>query len=124
PSEANFGIGEPGFTHDGHFRCLIWKSMPRWRVPIVVRSGAPRLEPPAPRYVWQAVQPATAKTFAPGTAAGGSFSALTQCGTSLITSEASASDAVAPFQVRTAIERTTSTAPTMATGRRERRRSR
>ena len=65
--------------------------MPRFRVPIAVRSGAPRFDEPVPRYVWHAVQPATAKSFAPGTAFAGSFSALTQCGTSAITSEASAS---------------------------------
>ena len=27
----------------------IWKSMPSFRVPIAVRSGAPSCEPPAPR---------------------------------------------------------------------------
>ena len=43
-----------------------------------VRSGAPRFDEPLPRYVWQAVQPEVAKSFAPGTAAGGSFSSLTQ----------------------------------------------
>src|SRR5438046_1672415 len=124
PRDANFGIGEPGFTHDGHFRWLTWNWMPRLRVPMFVRSGAPRFDEPVPRYVWQAVQPATAKSLAPGTALGGRFCALTQCGTSAITSEASASDAVAPFHVSTAIEITTSTAPTTATGRREIRRSR
>src|SRR5205807_736330 len=84
-----------------------------------VRSGAPSWAPPEPRYVWHAVQPATAKSFAPGTAFAGSFSVLIQVGTFAITSEASASEAVAPFQVSTAIERTTSTAPTIATDRRK-----
>src|SRR5439155_667506 len=81
---------------------------------IAVRSGAPRFDEPVPRYVWHAVQPALAKSFAPGCAFGGSFSAFTQCGTSAITSEASASDAVAPFHVSVAIERLTSTSPTAA----------
>src|SRR5204863_3479153 len=49
PSEANFGIGEPGFTQDGHFRWRTLKSTPRLRVPIAVRSGAPRLDEPVPR---------------------------------------------------------------------------
>src|SRR5439155_22750707 len=31
PSEANFGIGEPGLTHEGHFKWRIWKSMPSFR---------------------------------------------------------------------------------------------
>ena len=57
PSESNFGIGEPGFTQDGHLRCRIWKSMPRFCVPISLRSGAPRFDDPEPRYVWQEVQP-------------------------------------------------------------------
>ena len=74
PREANFGIGEPGVTQDGHWRCLIWKLMPRLRVPMFVRSGAPRFDDPVPRYVWHAVQPAVANSFAPGTADAGSFS--------------------------------------------------
>src|SRR3954454_3970604 len=94
PSDSNFGIGEPGFTHDGHFRWSTWNWRPRLRVPIDVRSGAPRFDEPVPRYVWHAVHPADANSFAPGTAFGGSFSCVTQCGTSAITSDASASDAV------------------------------
>ena len=66
PREANFGIGEPGFTQDGHFRWSIWNWMPRFLEPIAVRSGAPRFDDPLPAYVWQAVQPETAKSFAPG----------------------------------------------------------
>ncbi len=49
PSDANDGIGEPGLTHDGHLRCVIWKSTPRFLLPIALRSGAPRLEAPTPR---------------------------------------------------------------------------
>ena len=51
-SEASATIdptwGEPGFTAAGSFRCLIWKSIPRWRWPMFVRSGAPSAEPPLP----------------------------------------------------------------------------
>ncbi len=54
---ANDGIGEPGFTHAGHFRCAIWNAMPLFFAPSAVRSGAPRFAPPAPRYVWQLRQP-------------------------------------------------------------------
>ena len=98
--------------------------MPRLRLPISDRSGAPRFDEPLPRYVWQAVQPEVAKSFAPGTASGGSFASLTQVGTSASTSDASASFAVAPFHVSTAIETTTRIAATTATGRRDSRRSR
>src|SRR4029079_5984150 len=97
PSDSNFGIGEPGFTHDGHLRWRTWKSMPRFRLPIAVRSGRAGFDDPVPRYVWHAVQPATAKSFAPGSAFAGSFSSFTQCGTSAITSDASAPAPVAPF---------------------------
>ena len=51
PSESNGGIGEPGCTHDGHFKCWIWNRMPRCRLPIAVRSGAFRLLLPEPAYV-------------------------------------------------------------------------
>ena len=70
------------------------------------------------------MQPAVANSFAPGIAAAGSASAFTHDGTSAITSDASASFAVAPFHVSTPIERTVSTAATIATGRRDGRRSR
>ena len=40
---------EPGLTQLGHFRCRIWKSIPRFFEPMFVRSGAPRLDEPAPR---------------------------------------------------------------------------
>ena len=98
--------------------------MPRLREPIAVRSGAPRLEPPEPAYVWQAVQPAVAKSFAPGSALAGRCSVEAQRGTSWITSDASASLAVAPFHVSTPMETIVRTAATIATGRAEGRRTR
>src|SRR5438105_15798910 len=99
PSEANFGIGEPGLTHDGHLRWRIWKSIPRRFVPMSVKSGAPRFEEPVPRYVWQAVQPELAKSFAPATACGlfANPSRFAHVGTAWTTSLASASFAVAPL---------------------------
>src|SRR4051812_5362365 len=68
PRPANDGIGEPGLTHAGHFRCAIWNAVPLFFAPSEVKSGAPRLVPPAPLYVWQFKQPATANSFAPATA--------------------------------------------------------
>ncbi len=55
------------------------KSMPR---PFVPRAqvGAPRLDEPVPRYVWQVRQPDWAKSFAPGTAFAGRFSFFTHVG--------------------------------------------
>src|SRR5919199_6091915 len=68
PSGAKTGIGDPLLTQLGHLRCAIWKATPLCFEPSAVRSGAPRFEEPTPRYVWQVVQPETAKSFEPSTA--------------------------------------------------------
>src|SRR5215471_2099820 len=49
---------------------------------MLVRSGAPRLVRPAPRYVWHAVHPEDEKRRAPGRAAGGRRSSRIQSATS------------------------------------------
>src|SRR5919202_6000570 len=126
PSGAKTGIGEPLLTQLGHLRWAIWNATPLCFEPSAVRAGAPRFEEPTPRYVWQVVQPETAKTFAPATAsllpAKPCFFA--QPGTAALTSLGSDSRAVAPLYVSTPIESATSTAATIATGRRSSLRSR
>ena len=88
-----------------------------------LRSGAPRLLEPLPRYVWQVRQPDWANRFAPGTAAGGRLFSFTQVGQRPTSSLPSASFAVAPFQVSVPIAITVRIVITTATGRRESRRS-
>src|SRR5437763_6979184 len=70
PSDAKEGIGEPLLTQLGHLRCAIWNGTPLCFAPSALRSGAPRFDPPTPRYVWHVVQPDTAKIFEPATACG------------------------------------------------------
>src|SRR2546430_1957382 len=64
PRSLNDGIGEPGLTQLGHSRCETWNWTPFFFAPSAERSGAPRFEEPVPRYVWQLVQPDSAKRFA------------------------------------------------------------
>ena len=124
PRAENGGIGEPGFTHDGHLRWSIWncdalalRALRRE----VGRAGvaAARAE------VAVAVEAADLgeQDRAGDCAFGGRLFCLIQLGTFLMFSLASDSVAVAPFQVSTPIEITTRIDATTATGRRDRRRS-
>ena len=94
-------------------------------LPASDRSGAPRFEDPAFRYVWQVMQPACAKTLAPlmacGLAAKPCFTP--HSGTAARFSLASDSSAVAPLYVNTAIVMMVRIAAIIATGRRNGRRS-
>src|SRR5205807_10429712 len=66
PSEPNFGITVfPNLDGSVMYDCNVATF---FFVPSALRSGAPRLPPPVPRYVWHAVQPETANAFAPATA--------------------------------------------------------
>ena len=125
PRSLNAGIGEPGFTQLGHSRCETWNSIPLFFPPSAERSGAPRFDEPVPRYVWQLVQPDSAKRFAPSSACllPAKPCLAAQLGIAALTSLAIASSAVAPLYVSAPIARTVSAAPTTATGRLESRRS-
>src|SRR5262249_58930784 len=112
PSPPNDGMGEPGLTHAGHCRWLIWNWIPLFFAPSAERFGAPRFEEPEPRYVWQVRQPTSEKMCAPRTASAGPlapagkpwawcavaarFSSLIQTGAFAFSSLAIASWAVAP----------------------------
>src|SRR5436309_11223466 len=98
PSEANFGITVfPNLDGSEIYACRPCTPFPF--VPSELRSGAPRLPPPVPRYVWHAVHPDVAKKFAPLTACGlfAKPSRFAHVGTAAFTSLASASFAVAPL---------------------------
>src|SRR5919202_4199207 len=101
PSDEKTGIGEPLLTQLGHFRWAIWNATPLCFEPSAVRSGAPRFEEPTPRYVWQVVQPETAKILDPSTAAWLLWNrcSLGQFCASASTSLGSDSRAVAPLYV-------------------------
>src|SRR5215204_5475077 len=99
PRAAKGGIGEPGLTQLGHFRWSIWNWMPLFWAPSALRSGAPRLAAPVPRYTWHATQPDSAKRSAPASAC--LLPAKPCCcahdGMAALTSLAIASSAVAPL---------------------------
>src|SRR5581483_6261020 len=99
---------------------------PRPLVPSLLRSGAPRLEEPVPRYVWHVEHPAWVKSFAPASACWFPSKPcfFAHSGGRLASSLASASFAVAPLYVRTPIEITVRIVITTATGRRDSLRSR
>ena len=123
PEGAKGGIGEPGVTHDGHFRCWTWNCDPLVLRTFVGQVRRAEVRRAGARDTCGRSCSRTLRTAsAPATPARLSCEALLlrpRRHAARSTSHASASFAAAPLYVSTPIERTTRTAATSATGRRE-----